>query len=274
MSDTTPIPRLSPSIAKILIEKSPMHAYNDHSLLGGNRADKSSEAKDEGLIYESIIFGFGLDNDRFKIIQADDYRTNSAKQLRDEARENNQIPILEKNVQEYLDFGKLLLEKINQQGIYFDGGEFQKHVEWESSSANCHGFIDYWAAKTATVIDLKIVSDASPKKFVRSFVDFGYDIQMAAYIEGIETTMPELAGRVNHLFIACEKEPPHCVQLYNMSGMMMSLGQSKWQWAKDKWAECLSTNHWPGYFEGIGRLEPLPWQINYESIIETNPMED
>ena len=268
------IPRLSPSIAKILIEKSPAHAFQAHRLLGGRKDDNFSEAKDRGLILESIIFGFGLNSVRFKIIQADSYRTNDAKNQRNEARDNGQIPILDCDCQEYLDLGNILVKKINQQGIHFNNGEFQKHVEWNSiEGVDCHGYLDYYKHSSATIIDLKIMDDVSPKKFAKSFIDFGYDIQASAYIEGIETICPELLGRVNMLFIACESSSPHIVQLYEMSGMMRSLGQSKWQFAKDKWKQCMEDEYWPGYFEGIGRLEPMPWHMNFEQIIDIKSME-
>jgi len=268
-------PRLSPSIAKTLIDKSPAHAYNDHRLLGGGRDDNFSEAKDRGLILESIIFGFGLNSARFKIIQSDSYRTNESKQLRDEARSNNQIPILEKDCQEYLDLGNILCKKINDQGIHFNNGEFQKHAEWTSiEGVNCHGYLDYWHTQALTIIDLKIMDDVSPKKFGKSFIDYSYDLQGAAYLEGIETLNPELSGRVKMLFIACESKAPFVVQFYEMSGMMLALGQNKWQYAKDKWKQCIDDEYWPGYFEGVGRLEPMPWHMNFEQIIDTKSMED
>ena len=72
------------------------------------------------------------------------------------------------------------------------------------------------------------------------------------------------------LFIACEPNPPYVVQLYEPSGMMKSLGKNKWDTAKFIWKQCMDENHWLGYFEGVGRLDPLPYQMNFEQSIETS----
>jgi len=50
------IPRLSPSIAKILLQKSPLHAWNAHRLLGG-KGSKPSAAQIKGSAVDAIVFG-------------------------------------------------------------------------------------------------------------------------------------------------------------------------------------------------------------------------
>lgn len=271
MSEELPeVPRLSPSIAKIMIERSPLHAYQAHRLLGGGDSDNFSEAKDRGNILESIIFN--AESKKIVRLDYDSFRTKEAQNQRDAIRAIGSIPVLEKDWSEYEIVGLALRKSIMDQGIHFNGGDFQKLVEWESIGVPCKGYLDYY--QTPAIFDLKTTSDASPKKVQRLFTDMGWDIQAAAYREAVENINPDLAGRVQMLFIVCEIEPPYCVQLYEPDGIMRSLGEEKWDWAKKTFRECTESGEWPGYFQGIGRIGPTPWAMNFEQTIETEEGND
>ena len=119
------------------------------------------------------------------------------------------------------------------------------------------------------IFDLKTTADASPRKVQRSFVDLGNDLQGEAYRDGIETIFPDLVGRSRMVFIYAETEAPWVVQLYEAGGMMRDLGANKWHRAKELWTYSLKNDYWPSYFSGIGQLDPLPWQMDFESEVET-----
>lgn len=256
------IPRLSPSSAKLIL-RSPAHCYAGHRLLGGgNGAEESTDAQNTGKILEALVYNQSLDQ-QFVILPFDEYRTKEAKAARDEAIAQRKTPIKEKDLAEFQSAAERIKAQLKEQGIVFQGGEYQKLIEWtcELTGANCKGYIDYWSPDTAIIWDLKCVADASPTKLVRSFVDYGWDIARAAYTDGINTLHPELAGRTRMLFAVAETEPPYLVHLYEAGGEMRLLGDEKWHRAKQIWVDSLERNWWPGYFTGIAQLNPTPWQM-------------
>lgn len=253
------VPRLSPSIAKIAYQRSWFHAYHAHRLLGGGKAKEETTAQTAGKILEAFVFGQPMD--KFVVVNADDWRTKVAKKAKAEALASGKTAILAEDFDGYRDMALTIGSRLREQGITFNGGEYQKKVEWTDADtgASCKGFLDYFA--DGIIWDFKTTTDASPRKIQRQFVDMGYDIQYAAYTDGIETTIPALAGRSRFLFVYAETEYPHAVTVYEPSGMMRNLGKSKWDWAKLRWSENLRTGEWPGYFKGVGQLSPLPWQM-------------
>src|SRR6188474_2551048 len=59
--DPTPEPelmRLSPSIAKVLLARSPLHAWDEHRL-GGGAERESSDTMDVGKVCEKLLLGTG-----------------------------------------------------------------------------------------------------------------------------------------------------------------------------------------------------------------------
>lgn len=260
---TPELPRLSPSIAKIMIERSPLHAWQAHRLLGGGTGKESTDAQNVGKVLEALVYNQPVEGEgsAFAILDFDDFRTNAAKEARDDALHHDKTPILAREYEVHIAAGVIIKKRLADQGVVFEGGEYQKRVEWTCglTGANCKGFLDYYLP--GVIWDLKCVVDASPRKVQRSFVDYGWDIQHAAYIDAIETIEPELAGRVQMLYAFAETEPPYAVHIYQPDGMMKDLGASKWHHAKERWVGCLELNHWPGYFDGVRQISPLPWQM-------------
>lgn len=246
-----------------MIERSPLHAWQAHRLLGGGTGGTSTDAQNVGKVLEALVFNQPVEGEgsAFAILNFDDFRTNAAKEARDDALARDKTPLLKREYEVHIAAGVIIKKRLADQGVVFEGGEYQKRVEWTCglTGANCKGFIDYYVP--GVIWDLKCVADASPRKVQRSFVDYGWDIQHAAYVDAIETLEPELAGRVQMLYAFAETEPPYAVHVYQPDGMMRELGENKWHEAKRRWVECLETNNWPGYFSGIKQITPLPWQM-------------
>lgn len=255
------LPRLSQSIAKIGLSRSWAHAHHAHRLLGGGGTDESSKAKDTGKVLEALIYGAPVDS--FVIIDAEDFRKKEAKEQRDKAYDDGKTPVLASDWAEFKLTAEILKGRLADQGVIFQNGEYQKKIEWACSltGANCKGFLDYY--NPGIIWDLKTCQDASPAAVWRSVTNFGYDVQYAAYTDGIETLYPELVGRSRFIFAFCEVEAPFAVQLYELSERKKDIGRNKWHYAKCKWVECLETGVWPSYFTGVGIVEAKKWENDF-----------
>ena len=92
-------------------------------------------------------------------------------------------------------------------------------------------------------------------------MDLGYDMQAAAYLSAATRLMPEMAGRIEVVFLFAEVEPPYCVLAAKPSAAMWTLGEVRWMRAVELWARCLAEDEWPGYASEVVTLEPPAWAL-------------
>ena len=87
-------PSLSRSIAKLLIEASPAHAFAAHPRLGGSVSQTAASGDDDMDVGSAAHAAF-LEGDTDKIVhvQFDSYRTNAAKEFRDQTLRSGKIPL-------------------------------------------------------------------------------------------------------------------------------------------------------------------------------------
>ncbi len=251
-------PRLSPSTAKVLLSRSPLHAWTQHRL-GGAEETEDTDAKDQGSILDRLLLGAGPD---LVIVDANDWRTKAAQEARDAAKAAGKLPILRDKLRAHQD----IVDAWKAQLVAHDVellGKSQVKVDWESDGVPCRGKMDHLiiANGGALVIDLKSVEDASQQAITRSVVNYGWDIQGAAYVEGVEANHPELAGRVRFKLICGEKTRAnaYAINVVEFGGTMRELGERKWRRAKRIWGECLRTGEFPGY-PGLP-IDATPWQL-------------
>jgi hypothetical protein len=261
--DGTPAPapiRLSPSDAKIIITRTPLHCWANKRQLGGLRSE-GTDATEDGKILEALIFNA---THQFEVLPFDDYRTGAAKQAKAECIAKGKIPIKQADLAAYSDAAMAMLKGIHAANVKFSNGTPQAEVIWTSDGVECHAYLDYLVIGPDyyVIYDLKCVVDASPDKVIAAMTNYGWDIQAAACVEGVETMYPHLAGRGVFRDIFCEKSAPYAVNVPPLSGGFMELGRRKWNRAKGIWRECLASDIWPGY--NNQPIEPLPWQMSKE----------
>ncbi len=148
MSET---PRLSPSIAKVLLDKSPKHAWQAHRLLGGE-AKEPTAAQLKGSAVDALVFG-GTVPKISAAAMAD--ATKLAGHVRDE------------------------LDKREITGIP------QHRLEWHTYGVECSGVIDLDDPIRSRFFELKTSHDLSDANIVKQIELYRYDLQVAAYQEAL-----------------------------------------------------------------------------------------
>jgi hypothetical protein len=96
-------------------------------------------------------------------------------------------------------------------------------------------------------IDLKKTQDAGREKFQWTIQRRHYDLQAFWYTH--------LFGLDEFYFIAVEEKPfgpgRHGVGIYRASRTILDTGEAKAKRWTDKLKECLATDHWPSYTDGV-----------------------
>jgi len=112
-------------------------------------------------------------------------------------------------------------------------------------------------------VDLKTSAKlVTPTKWAFTVFDLGYDVQQEHYqylrllIEG---------ERRPFVFVAVETEPPYLVGQYQLDRDFVEIGTAKARRARELYAACLESGHWPRYPNEIQLLKPpMPAVYDFE----------
>lgn len=263
-------PRLSRSITVRLLQQSPLHAWAAHPKLGGQpveepEEDAQTQARLEtGSLLHMLLLGAGV---QVAVVEHDSWRTNAAKDARELARSNGLLPVLAGKYYAAQATAKAIRESLAAYGIHLGAYEPEVTALWESEGVASKARMDLLSLALGEVADLKIVDRINLRAFKASVERYGLDVQHAAYVEGVETAKPALAGRVSMEFLLVERLPPFDCAIVPLEPAYQSLGQDKWRRARGIWRRCLEAGterrHWPGF----GRQAPIgprPWEIEEE----------
>jgi hypothetical protein len=115
------------------------------------------------------------------------------------------------------------------------------------------------------IYDLKTIHSAHPDDCTRSAINYGYDVQQAAYTQGAERLWPAYAGRIEYVLLFAETEPPYGVTVAHLDALMVQRGQRRWQEAIATWSRCLASDIWPSYSREPVTLWSPTWLLTKES---------
>jgi len=269
------VPSLSNSLAKVLLDRSPAHAYSAHPRLGGAGREWPAATLatfDRGKLAHKLLLGKGAE---IVVVDAEDWKTKAAREARDQARAAGKIPALRAPYDEAVKAAPIICDKLAACGVVLDG-ESEVQVAWHERIADpvlCRGMLDHLVfdarKRTATVYDLKTTADAKPESVSRSVVRYGYDTQRAAYSHAIEYLLGLEPAKIDFVFIFAETAPPYAVLPGRLDATLHARGEERWSQAVDVWADCLRTGVWPEYARSIVEIEAPPWmsgdiQIGFE----------
>lgn len=137
-------------------------------------------------------------------------------------------------------------------------GKSEVSLRWtdEITGIACKSRADYWVPEKRLVVDLKSTDDASPSEFAKSVARFRYHIQDAMYRAAFDAC----GHTIDHFaLVAVEKSPPYAVAVYTLDADAVRLGYAAFRQGLETMAECLRTNHWPAYDEGVAELQLPKW---------------
>lgn len=256
-ADPAPMPSLSSSIARTMLDRSPLHAWHAHPRLNPAHEAEESTRLDLGSIAHRLVLGAGAD---LEIIEAEDYRTKAAKEARDAAREAGRIPCLRSQFHQVAEMAEAARPVFHE----LFGGEpaVRAHAElvmiWREGPVWCRGMIDAISHDLRVRADYKTTADAAPAVFGRRLYDAGYHFQEAFYERGLAAMDPEGRGRRTSFVIAQEIDPPYAVSVHRVDAAGRMIAAKQAAAAIGMWTRCMETGEWPG-FPGINTPELPTW---------------
>ena len=259
-SDPCPIPSLSSSIAKILINQSPRHAWYAHPRLNPSYKPVEDSRFDIGSAAHMMLLE--KRSDKITVVNADDWRTKAAKESRDEARANGRIPMLARHfdkVSEMTIQAQTYIATTELAGI-FKNGHAEVSIQWQEGTAWCRSRLDLLSETLNVILDYKTTENAEPEAFIRQIGRMDYDLQAEFYVRG--TNAQEVGYKEPvFIFLAQEISSPYSCSLVSLANSYRAVGQKKVERALSIWKECTAMNKWSAYSTRVAYAEPRPWDL-------------
>lgn len=260
-ADPCPTPSLTQSIAKILLERAPLHAWHAHPRLNPDFKPDNDTKFDVGNVAHQILIGRGKDIMR---LEFDDWRTKAAKEARDTAASAGKLAVLGKHYARAERMAAAAREQLELRGLgnLFRDGHGEVMIAWQERAGGfwCRQLIDWLSPDRLIFADYKTTDmSVAPHCLGRMMVNAGWDIQGAFAESGLDHVDPANAGRRRFLFVVQEAEVPYCLNIVELSEAALTMGRKRCAMAAQIWAGCFLHDRWPGYPAEIVRPEYPGW---------------
>lgn len=268
-ADPAPVPSLSSSIAKLLLYRSPLHAWMAHPKLNPDYRPEESSRFDLGSAAHALLVE-GADN--MAVIEADDWRTKVAKEARDAARLEGKFPVL---AHQYAAVKAMvetcrdaIISNTDLAGYTLDKGVPEHSIVWHEGETYMRARLDWVSADRNVIYDYKTTENAEPEAFLRTMFSLNYDLQGAFYLRANQR--PD----TKYILIAQEIGPPYAVSFIGLPPAFIDLGTRKVERAIVIWQRCMKTGVWPSYPSRVFYPELPAWVTAREEERELQEVEN
>jgi hypothetical protein len=256
-------PTLSASIANILINQSPLHAWTAHPRLNPDFVRVDDDRFDVGTVAHSLLLeGMSI----VDICEYDSWRTNEAKDARAVSKANGRIPLLGKQYDAVVAMTNAVarqLADLDVDPVPLTAGKPERTMVWEMDGVLCRARIDWLHDDLSAIDDVKTTARANPDAWVRSALfAHGCDVQAAFYIRGMQAlhAMDLHPHGPVWRWLVVETSPPYALSVIEPGPAVLELANLKVDYALKLWKECLANDRWPGYANRVATAELPAWE--------------
>jgi hypothetical protein len=245
-ADPAPQPSLTQSLAKIILERSPLHAWYAHPRLNPDFRPDHDTKYDVGNIAHMLMIGRGKE---LVVLDAfEDWRTKDAKARREEAAKEGKLAVLGKH---FALADKMIREARAQLDLrgerdLFRNGDGEVVTIWQEGPIWLRQMIDWLTPDRLTVADYKTTDmSVAPHNLGRMMSNAGWHIQAAMAKRGLDVIQGEHLRR--YVFVVQETEVPYALSVVELSDDVMTMGHKMLDAAVSVWRKCITRDRWPGY---------------------------
>lgn len=143
-------------------------------------------------------------------------------------------------------------------GLGRDDVRHEATIEWSYLGRPCSSRLDVLGRDR--IVELKVVADASPQRFMWQCVRMGWFAQLDFYNHAATSRggggLPAAhrLGERDLYIVAVESAPPHVPACYRLDESAIEHGRKSWRLWFERLLQCEEAKHFPGYCESIMRL--------------------
>lgn len=246
-ADPCPTPSLTQSLCKIMIERSPRHAWTECPRLNPQYEYDDDTKFDIGNVAHRLILGRGKE---IEPVPFKDWRTKLSQEARDIAAEQGRIAVLQHDFERSTDMVAAAWSQLqrHEDSDAFTDGAAEVMICWEENGIWFRSLIDWLSDDLRTVDDFKTSGmSMAPHVIGLRAEAAGWHVQAAFIERGLDLLDPSGAGRRRFRFIAQETDKPHALSVMHMSEAWLTMGRKKVQAGISTWGVCSKLNKWPAY---------------------------
>jgi len=272
-ADPCATPSLTQSLAKILLERSPLHAWHAHPRLNPDYRERDGREAhlDLGTIAHAMLLGRSK---TIVVLDYDDWRTKAAQEARKNAAASGDLAVLAKHhakAKRMVDAAREQLELRNLGWLFGElNGDAECCLAWKEDGIWLRQLVDWVNAARTIVADYKTTGEsAAPEALPRKAVDWGWHIQAAMAERGLDN-LGLSVGRREYLWVVQESTEPYQLTICSLGEAYLTLGRWQLNNAIEIWKRCMEANHFPGYPLRVESPELPPWHAGqmFEQQIE------
>ena len=256
-ADPCPEPSLSSSVAKVLIDRSPLHAMLRHPRLNADyvEGEPSAAMRIGKAAHGAFLEG---NTDKIDVVDVEKWNTNDSKAARDASLAAGNTPL---NMPEYEKF--LPIYEALKRQVELPLGKPEQTVIWQDEGIWCRARVDWFPTGAyPTFYDLKCTDlPATPEGWGRNQI-WEYAMQWGLYGRGMSALTR--TSTLGMSFVVQEMKPPYECSIFELDDQGKDYAEQLADAAINLWADCLKRNHWPGYPKGPTVIETPAW-IHYRA---------
>ena len=245
-ADPCPEPSLSSSIIDVILDESAARAWAEHPKHPDFERDEDAKFNLPNVCH-ALLLNAGRN---YVMVDAPDWRTNAAKELRDKTIKDGKIPILEHQFEQARSIVTVGSREINQSGIgrfwFSDAAKSEVAGVWKEGDLWCRMLIDrLWLPEPGAngaplIMDYKTTEAAINEWTVSEYaVNQGWHIQSNWYKRGLAKILNPKAAESwkppEFWFIVQTRKRPYPIMVVKLSRALDTIAERQIDWAMDKW---------------------------------------
>ena len=264
-----PEPTLSSTLTRLILNRSPLHAWTAHPRLNPSWEPTDKKTFDIGRAAHRAVLGKGgayLAYPPAMLASNGAASTNEARGWAESVRAAGGTPLKADEVDMIADIALAVENSLETMGIRFDASRSELTALAEVDSVWCRAMIDNAPADPRQPLyDLKTTVDASPEVLAKTIAAYGYDVQAAHYLAVWKAATGE-DRKFRIVFV--EKEAPYGVsvaELYRKPGDeadWFDHAENNAAKARSAWSECLKSGQWPCYPLRVAVIGAPGWHLS------------
>jgi hypothetical protein len=264
-ADPCPEPSFTQSLAKIVLEQSPLHAMYEHPRLKppaqiDDEAEKYEKVKAIGNAAHKILIQRGKD---LAIEDFADWKSGDARKAKAKAIAEKKEPILAHHYAQALHVVKAARQQLDEAGWNesFVAGDGEVVLCWQEDGLWFRTMIDWLSPDQCVCTDYKTSGlNYAPFGIGRHMVAAGWDVQAAMHERGLNALDPANAKRRKFRFAAQENYAPFALVPIELNDAWLTMGRKKLEMAIAAWRDAMDRDCFDAYGSHVVHPEYPGWE--------------
>mgnify|MGYP001432796414 CR=1 FL=1 len=261
-ADPCPEASLSSTLAKIMLQQTPLHAWVASPRLNPDWEPRDSKTFDIGRAAHRAVLGAGGDY----IAIPDDLlgaggaaSTKAAKAFIEDARAAGKTPLKSGEVARIETMAEKAHKHMRYLGEDLDPARSEMVAISQVDGIWCRAMLDNVPLDARKPIyDFKTCESAHPVAIQKAIATYGYDVQAEHYRQ---VWLAATGEERNFRFVFQEKTQPHEICVIELGADTLFMARKKIARAREMWRICLDRQEWPGYPLGVHAIDLPSWAI-------------